>query len=99
VIEIENGQQRAYTIDPVQCGFQRCDKNALLGGDAMQNAALLTAAFNGESGPIADTIILNAAMAVYLYGKASDLMAAIEMTREHLFSKKASTLLKNWVSV
>jgi anthranilate phosphoribosyltransferase len=99
VIEITQQQKKIYTIHPAQFGFQRCDKTALVGGDAAHNATLLTAALSGQqAGPIADTLILNAAMAIYLYGKTQILSEAVEIARESIASGKAIALLANWKS-
>lgn len=99
VIEIMQQQKKSYTIDPTQFGFRPCDKTALKGGDAAHNATLLTAALSGQqAGPIADTLILNAAMAIYLYGKTQILSEAVEIARESIVSGKAIALLQNWKS-
>lgn len=98
VIEISQGKQKAYTLDPQQLGFQYCEKNALKGGDAAYNAQILTETLEGKSGPVSDTIILNAAMAIYLYGKTENLLDAVQLAREHLSSKKALNLLKRWAA-
>jgi len=97
VIEIDEGKQKAYVLEPTELGLKRCTKNDLKGGDAKHNAKLLTIALSGEPGPITDTIILNAAMAVYLYGKAGSLIDSVKLVRESLSAGKARELLKHWV--
>jgi anthranilate phosphoribosyltransferase len=97
VIEINEGKQKTYTLEPTELGFKRCDKNDLKGGDAAYNANVLRTVFAGKIGPVADTIILNAAMAIYLYGKENNLMDAIRLSREHLLADKAMELLARWV--
>lgn len=96
VIEIVDGKQKAYTLDPIQLGFQYCSKEALKGKDAAYNALALKTALAGKPGPVADTLILNAAMAVYLYGRTKTLMEAIRLIREYSLAGKGLTLLDAW---
>ncbi len=96
VIEIDEGRQKSYTLEPADLGFKRCDKAALKGGDAAYNATVLKEVFAGKTGAVSDTIILNAAMAVYLYGKENNLADAVRLSRECLLAGKAGKLLEKW---
>ena len=68
----------------------------LKGGDAFKNAELLTAALAGNSGPIADTLIINAASALYLYGRCASIEEALVVAREQLQKGAALELLNHW---
>jgi anthranilate phosphoribosyltransferase len=69
----------------------------LRGGDANVNAKILLDTFKGKRGPIADTLILNAAVALYLYGSYSSVRAALSHASDNLYSGAALTLLNNWI--
>lgn len=96
VIEVHQGQMRSYELNPMQFSLHCYARGALRGGDAQQNAQLLLQAFSGESGAIADTIIFNAAMAIYLYGITVDLQQAVNVARAGLQQGAALQLLKKW---
>lgn len=99
IIEINQGIKKDYTLDPLDFGIDRCRVDDLRGGDATTNAALLLEAFNGKKGPIADALILNAGMALYLYGIHLDIHDAIYHARETLYQGTVTSLLNKWVKL
>ena len=78
-------------------GFARCTIEDLRGGDAKINAQLLLDTFKGKRGPIAETIILNAAVALYIYGTHSSISEAISHVSDNLYRGSALTLLNKWI--
>lgn len=96
VIEVNQGRQRAYEIDPRQFDIPIHSSAALQGGDARCNARLLLETFSGKSGAIADALILNTGMAVYLYGIGKDLYDSVSIARQHLMNGSALRLLERW---
>lgn len=97
IIEINGQEKFVYTLDPLKFGLPRCQIKDLRGGDAKANAELLLAAFNGKQGPIADTLILNAAVALYLYGLHSSINTAVTHVTNNLYSGAVLKLLNNWI--
>ncbi len=93
---VSDGKIEPFHLDPQELGFKRCRVEDLKGGDAVYNAALLIEAFEGKEGPIADTLILNAAVALYLYGLAHSVREGISIARTNLKQKKALELLNTW---
>lgn len=69
VIEIEKGEIKRSVLDPLDYGLKRCTLKDLRGGDAALNASLLKKAMTTGEGPIAETLGLNGAMALYLFKK------------------------------
>jgi anthranilate phosphoribosyltransferase len=59
-----------YTIDPKEYGISYADKDSITGGDPDENADIITRLFSGERGPKRDMLLLNAAAALYVAGKA-----------------------------
>ena len=94
-------QLREEFIDPKQFGFDYCSLQDLQGKDAKTNARLLRNALTpsnyAQSKPLSDTLILNAGIATYLYGKYPTMTEAIEFAREQLFCGASLTLLNNWI--
>jgi anthranilate phosphoribosyltransferase len=79
--------------DPADLGMPRCDPAQLTGGDPAHNAAQLAAVFSGEEGPHRDAVILGAALALEVTGRASDPKAAVETARSALDDGEALRLL------
>ena len=73
VAEVRSGVIRQYTLTPESCGLQRAPRSALQGGDAAENAMILTEIFAGKKGPPRDVAVLNAAAVLVVAGVAEDL--------------------------
>lgn len=97
IIEINEKNKLEYRIDPLDFGLSHCSIADLQGGDANVNAGLLLDAFKGKRGPIADTLILNAAVALYVYGRHPSIEEAVYHARDNLYSGAVLTLLNNWI--
>ena len=52
----------AKSVDPQELGFASASLEELKGGDAQQNAEMITSIFSGTSGPTRDIVVLNAAV-------------------------------------
>lgn len=61
---VRAGAVTEVTLDPVDLGLQRAALEALRGGDAALNASIAKAFFAGETGPVRDAVLLNAAAAL-----------------------------------
>jgi len=64
---VGDGAVSAMRIDAVDLGLARARPIDLAGGDAAANAATLRAVLNGDSGPVRDATLLNAAAAIAAY--------------------------------
>jgi anthranilate phosphoribosyltransferase len=101
IFEITPTDVKEFTIDPKKLGFSECRLSDLQGGNAKDNAQRLLEVFSGKNmkknQAIADTLILNAAVALYLYGLHPSITSAIPHAQENLHHGAALTLLKNWI--
>lgn len=97
VIEVTATEKNSTTIDPVDFGFSYCQLADLQGGDAQENARLLMNVFSGAKNPLADSLILNASVALYIYGLSPTIAAAIPIVKEKLYSGATLNLLKQWI--
>lgn len=77
IAEIRNGIVTLSTLAPEDVGLQRASIEALRGGDARTNAAILEAIFSGEHGPCRDVVLLNAAAVLVASGLAATLAEGI----------------------
>jgi anthranilate phosphoribosyltransferase len=99
------GEVSQTILDPVALGVAMSKPGDLRGGDAAHNAAVVRAVLDGETGPIRDTVVLNAAAALAAargVDGAGSLMEALAdgCTRASaaIDSGAARTLLERWVA-
>ena len=74
---------------PRTSGFARAKPEALRGGDADQNAKALLAVLKGERGAFRDVAVLNAAAALVVAGKATDLKDGVALAQKSIDSGEA----------
>jgi anthranilate phosphoribosyltransferase len=94
--DVRDGTIERMEIDPQKLGFKSCALTDLQGGDAEKNAFLLSEAFSGKSGAIADALILNAGAALWIFERASSLEEGIAIARSALKEGKALAVLEKW---
>jgi anthranilate phosphoribosyltransferase len=93
VVEVDDGDVRAWELDPVDLGIEPCDPSALTGGSAAENAAIVHAILAGEPGPRRDAVLLNAAGALVAAGLVEDFVEGIALGAETIDSGAASARL------
>jgi anthranilate phosphoribosyltransferase/anthranilate synthase/phosphoribosyltransferase len=79
VIELNGGRVRAFTVRPEEAGLAQAPVASISGGDPAANAAALLALLGGAGGPYRDTVLLNAAAALIVAGRADDLREGAAM--------------------
>jgi anthranilate phosphoribosyltransferase len=98
VSELREGTIRDYSIEPEDFNLSRSNVDAIKGGDAEQNAAIVKEVLAGKPGPKRDIVLLNAGAAFYAASKAKDLNHGISMAAESIDSgmaiKKLETLIE-----
>jgi anthranilate phosphoribosyltransferase len=99
VTSFENGDLRTFTVTPADAGLAPCDAQALRGGDARENAAIARAVLDGQRGPARDVVVLNAAAALLVAGRAEDLRAGVAEASAAIDDGRAGALLTRVVEV
>jgi len=99
VVEFREGQQRTYTVDPVELGLHKASPEQLLGGDAAGNAEFARRVLGGEKGPHRDIVLLNAAAGLVAAGRAADLVEGLDRAALALDDGRAATRLDRLVQV
>jgi anthranilate phosphoribosyltransferase len=89
----------AFELDPSELGLPRVDPSALAGGDVERNAAIAASVLGGKPGPARDVVLLNAAAALVVSGRAADLRDGIEKGARSIDSGAAEQVLRTWVEV
>lgn len=83
---------------PEDAGLARHPLEAIRGGDAAYNAAALARLLDGETGAYRDAVLLNAAAALIVAGKADDWQAGVAIGRNAIDSGAAKDLLARWIA-
>ncbi|MBI3950372.1 MAG: anthranilate phosphoribosyltransferase [Acidobacteria bacterium] len=89
VIEVANGANREFIVEAADCGVSPCRPEDLRGGAPEDNARIGMAILKGERGPKRDTTLINAGMALWAAGRASDLKEGMEQAAESIDSGRA----------
>jgi len=90
----QDGGVRSFTVSPEDAGLPRAPVEAIRGGDAALNAATLQALLQGATGPYRDTVLLNAAAALIVAGKAADLREGVALAGRSIASGAALAALE-----
>jgi len=70
--EVSRGSVTEHDFDPADLGIPRADIQSLLGADPEHNAAVARAVLAGESGPVRDIVLLNAAAGLVAFELSKD---------------------------
>ena len=97
---LKNGSIEYFEIDPQRLSIKKAPFEAILGGEAEQNAMILTDILNNRATEAQrDMVLINAAYALVAEGMARDPQEGLEIAKDTLLSGKASEKLKQIVSV
>jgi anthranilate phosphoribosyltransferase len=105
VLAIGNNQIVKERIEPQDFGIARAPIEALVGGDAAENAAISLAIFAGERGAPRDAVLLNAAAAIAAYEGEFDMDIRTRITNglsratAAIDSGDATKLLNRWIAL
>ncbi|SDB70774.1 anthranilate phosphoribosyltransferase [Belnapia rosea] len=93
VVALEGGAIREFRIAPEDAGLRRAPPEAIRGGEPAENALALTALLEGAPGPYRDIVLLNAAAALVVAGRDTDLASGAARAAEAIDSGAASAVL------
>jgi anthranilate phosphoribosyltransferase len=105
---VADGTATSMIVDAADLGLARCVPDDLRGGDASVNADVLHRVLAGETGPVRDAVLVNAAAAIAAYtggdfttadGVRSALAAGLTRAAEAVDSGAAAAALQRWITV
>jgi anthranilate phosphoribosyltransferase len=99
VAQIADGDLRSFEVTPEDAGLPRAKLDDLLGGDPEHNAAALRAVLDGEPSPYRDIVLLNAAAALIVADKVTDLRTGARIAAEVIDSGEARATLDRLIAV
>lgn len=93
VASIIGGDLRSFEITPEDAGLPRAALSDLLGGTPEENAAALRALLDGAKGPYRDIVLMNAAAAFIVAGRAGNLREGVALAEAEIDSGRARAIL------
>ncbi len=101
VCELNEGKKRKYTLTPEDFGLVRGRKEDLVGGDAVENAAITEAVLAGRRDGIYETrrnaVLLNAGAAFYVSGRTASIGQGVALAQMLIDSGSAMALMQRFV--
>lgn len=108
--EVTRGDVHEHDLDPRDLGIPLAELSDLIGGSPEHNAKILRRTLAGESGPVRDIVLLNAAAGIVAYELSHDAAQAQRPIVERLADAlaraaaavddgRASAKLDQWISI
>jgi anthranilate phosphoribosyltransferase len=94
---VRNGTTEQFLLDPADYQFARCSVEDLRGGSPEENAGITRSVLGGDKGPKRDTVVLNAAVALWVAEKTASIEEGIAMASEAIDSGRALKKLNSFV--
>jgi anthranilate phosphoribosyltransferase len=98
VAQIKDGNLTSFEITPEDAGLPRATLADLKGGDPAHNAQRMRELFDGAKTPYRDIVLLNAAAALIVAGRADDLRSGAALAAAEIDSGRAKTTLGKLVA-
>ncbi len=89
IAEVREGVVRSFKVRPEDFGMTRAAIADLQGGDREENAEIIRRILGGGDGAMRDIVLINAAAALVVGGKAKDLKEGVELARHSIDSGAA----------
>lgn len=100
ILEVKGkGEINAYKVEPKDFGLKQSALDSIQGGDKEVNAAIAVSILNGEASPARDVVLANAAMGMYVAGKAKSLPEGKDMAEESIDSGRAMEKLNQLINL
>ncbi len=93
VASLDHGSVTSFMVSPQMAGVAAVPTEAIRGGSAEENAQIARSVLEGVPGPPRDVVVLNAAAALVVAGRASHLREGAQMAAESIDQGRAAALL------
>jgi anthranilate phosphoribosyltransferase len=94
IAEVRDGEVHSYEVTPEEFGFKRASLEDISGGDAVGNATLIREVLEGKRSSRRDVVLLNAAAALVVAGKAEHLKDGVALAASSIDSGAAAKRLE-----
>jgi anthranilate phosphoribosyltransferase len=99
VAELKDGKVATFTVTPEDAGLKRASHDDIKGADPATNAARLVAILDGRQGPLRDIVLMNAAGALIVAGRARDLREGLAHGAKAIDSGAAKRVLERLIAI
>ena len=99
ISEVHEGVVRSSSVTPEDFGLPRASIKDLRGGDREENADIIRRVLAGEPGPRRDVVLMNAAAALVVGGKARDFKEGVALAAQSIDSGSAAARLTGLTSL
>ncbi|MCB1446242.1 MAG: anthranilate phosphoribosyltransferase, partial [Rhizobiaceae bacterium] len=99
VVALENGAIREFVLVPEDFGLAACTLDDIRGGDGEHNAAALRSVLEGAENAYGNVAMANAAAALVVAGKATDLRGGVALAAQSIASGAALGALDRLIAV
>ncbi len=94
VAALKDGVVTEFTVTPEDAGLSRHPFEAIVGGTPSENAAAFRALLEGAPGAYRDAVLLNAAAALVVAGRAESLAGGVALAEESLDEGRAQAAME-----
>jgi anthranilate phosphoribosyltransferase len=98
VAALKDGAVTEFTVEAGDAGLPSAKRADLAGGTPDENAQILRALYAGQTGPIRDIVLLNAAAALVVAGNAGSLRDGVALGAEAIDSGRAARVLDHLIA-
>jgi anthranilate phosphoribosyltransferase len=94
VVELKDGKLTSFNVHPSDAGLPLANPADLQGGTAEDSAAAMRALLSGKHGAFRDIVLLNAAAAFIIAGKAAELKEGVQLAKASIDGGRALKALE-----
>jgi anthranilate phosphoribosyltransferase len=99
IVSLDGGKIEHFDITPEDAGLARAKPADLKGGDPEHNAKALRAVLDGVQTPYRDIAVLNAAAALIVAGRATELRQGVALASEAIADGRVKATLARLIDV
>lgn len=99
ISECHQGSVNTFYVHPSDLGLSKAPPNALKGGDAQENAAIIERVLAGDRGPARDVVLLNAGAGLFVAGAVSSVEEGIARAADAIDGGAARRTLERLVAI
>lgn len=99
VVELLDGHTLEYELDPTAFDIDLAEHDDLRGGDAFENARIMTSILKGERSARSDIVALNAGAAMYVAGRVPSIHEGLDVAKSTLRTGLAYETLRRFAAV
>ncbi|MCZ8537747.1 anthranilate phosphoribosyltransferase [Paenisporosarcina quisquiliarum] len=98
LVLMKDGDCIPFTLNAQEVGLPYASLEAIRGGDAKENAAILTSVLRGEASPYLDTVLLNAGIGLFAAGTVSTIQEGVHKARKTISNGRAFSVMKSVIA-